>query len=249
MKKAFKIGCLIFFVLFLSLFLYLVLTREERIAANAIIEDSIKYYRREINARMIRVGQALPKLDPYSEPKPFPEGIISWSETLQTSVEEVKRFTDSSFITNPPLRYGPWLTEILFTIEQSYHEKGSRSIYKLIEASRDVFNRKYLMIYDPIYHSQPKLTDHQTFEPGIFYGWMIYVDFQSGKPLGYARFQTNTTLSRIDNEQYGVGLEVVNIPIVSIPVVNTTDVEKKLMEDFRNEFFRKSDSTFRAFKR
>lgn len=249
MKKVFKIGCLSIVALLLVFFVWGVLTRKERIANNLVIEDSIRFYTREINKRMVRVGQKLPKLTAYAEPKPFPAGSISWKETLQTSVEEVTRFSDTSYVATPPLQYGPWLTQPLNDVEETYlTEEKKWNIYKVIKSSREVYQKKFLMVYQPIFHTQPKLVDKKSFNPGVFYGWMVYVNFNTGEPLGYAKFQANTTLYKIDNKQYGVGIEVVNVPVFSVPLVKTTDVEKKLLDNFREQFFHKTDSTFLVYK-
>lgn len=250
MKKFLRFGCLGISGLFLLIFIALFFTRDERIAENKVMRDSINYFRTEINQRMLQARKSLSMLDIAAKPKPFPEGPIPWEVTLQTSVEEVNRFTDSGFVNEPPLQYGPWLTDILNVLEKSYSTDTSHwNLYELMKATRTIYREKYLMVYDPITHAQPKFIDENTFTGGSFLGRMIFVDFISGELLGHCYLFSRNTLKAIEKHQLGVGVEVVNVPIYTIPLVNTNDAEKVLHEDFRNEFFRKSDSTFQAFKK
>jgi len=249
MKKFLKIGCLGFSGLLLLLFLALYFTRDERKAENKEMRDSINYFRTAINHRMLQVKKSLSMLDNAAKPKPFPAGPIPWEVTLQTSVEEVSRFTDTGFVAEPPISYGPWLTDILYILEKSYTTDTTQwNLYELVKATRTIYREKYLMVYDPMAHAQPKFIDENRFTGGSFLGRMIFVDFTSGELLGYSYLFSRTTLKTIEKHQLGVGVEVVKIPVYTIPLVNITDSEKILLEDFRNEFFRKSDSTFQAFK-
>lgn len=195
---------------------------------------------------MLQVSQKLPALNAESEALPFPAGSIQWNKTLQTSQDEINRFREDGFTMNPPLTYGPWLSQVMQDIEQACNKPVEKwNIYEIKKAGRYILDQNFLMVYAPINYMQPKITNKKTFLPGYFDGWMILVDFKQGIPLGYARFQCATTLYKLEYRQFGIGIDP--IPI-SLPLFKTTNVQKELEDDFRNEFFRKSDSTYMAFK-
>ncbi|HEX8041661.1 MAG TPA: hypothetical protein VF490_21085 [Chryseosolibacter sp.] len=251
MKKVFKIGCLVSLAVFAGVILLAIFEpdalRERRLRVEKEGRDSARYYLDEVRNRMIRVREKLPALTPESEPAPFPLRTLQWNETLQTSADEVNRFTDNGFAVSPPIPYGPWLSKLMQDIERAYHEPEEEwKTYEITKAGRSILNFDFLMVYSPLNHIEPRLVDKETFQPGYFDGWMIFVDFKNGTPLGYARFQSATTLYNVEYHQLGIGIGP--IP-VSIPLFKTTDVQKELTDDFRNEFFRKTDSTFMAFKR
>jgi hypothetical protein len=250
MKKAFKIGCLVFIVLFTGVVLLAIfepdVLREKRLRVEKQGRDSVRYYLDEVQKRMIQVRERLPVLTHESSPAPFPAGPVQWNKTLQTSLDEVSRFTQNGFAIDPPIIYGPWLSQVMHDIEKGYHEPSEKwNIYEIIKAGKYVLSQEFLMVFVPLYHSQPKVIDKKTFLPGYFDGWMILVDFRNGTPLGYARFQAATTLYKVEYRQFGIGVNPVPF---SLPLFKTTNVEKELEEDFRKEFFRKADSTFIALK-
>lgn len=248
MKRVFKIGCLTLVVAFIGLILLVIFEpdalRNRRLQVEREAFDSAQYYIDEVSHRMKQVRHSLPILLDDAKPMPFPAGPIPWNSTLPTSVQEVFCFTDSGFVITTPLQHGPWLTQIMRTIEDSYSQpKEKWNTYTIKQDGRNILNRKYLMVYDPIYYWPPKVLDKKSFQPGYFDGWMIFLDFTNGDVLGYSRFQFYSTLYQIKNNQIGVG-----VGPLSLPLVSTTDVQKELNEDFRNAFFNRTDSTFLALK-
>lgn len=240
MKKVFKFGCLPLLGIFGLIVLYFAFEPEswknER-------KNNAQQYVDSVANKMQLVRQSLPILTESSSPQPFPAGGIDWNITLQTSVDEVNHFSDQGFVSNLPILYGPWLAQPMQFIEQAFDTTRIRNDFELIDAGKAIMKNKFLMVYQPLYHLQPKLVDKKTFLPGYFDGWMIYVDFTNGKPLGHARFQSFTTLYKVDTKNLGLG-----VGPLSIPILNTTDVQEELDKDFRKEFFRKTDSTFLALK-
>jgi hypothetical protein len=238
--KALKIGCLSILGLFVLLALYFIFEPEswkkERLNKAQSYVDSVVY-------RMIVVNDSLPDLNEVSIPRAFPAGAIDWSVTLQTSVEQVHLLAKKESPYAKPLQYGPWLTQLLADVAASSDTTQGRDEFKLIGSGEKIMKMKYLVVYQPLYYAPPKVVNKKTFLPGYFDGWMIYVDFKTGRILGYADFQSVTTLARVDTKNLGVG-----VGPLTLPLINTTDVQGELDKDFRNEFFRKSDSTFMANK-
>lgn len=240
MKKALKIGCLSIVGIMAIGLLYSIFEPESWKNERA---HKAQAYIDSVVMRITAVKNTLPVLDDVSIPKPFPAGTIDWNVTLQTSVEQINAFTQKQSPTQTALQYGPWLSQIMADIADSFDTTRIRDEFKLIYSGAQIMKMKYLVVYQPLYYASPRLVDKKTFLPGYFDGWMIYVDFRTGQTLGYADFQSFTTLVKVDTKNLGVG-----VGPLSVPLINTTDVQGELDKDFRNEFFRKSDSTFMANK-
>ena len=241
MKKALKIGCFSIVGFFVLVVLYFIFEPEswknERL-------NKAKNHVKNATKRMAKLNEALPMIDEETIPKPFPTEPFEWANTLFASVEEIISFKDTAFIAKQnQLTYGPWRSAMLQTIEECYDPTLVHDPFKQIRDGEEVLKRKYIMVYQPVHHLQPRMIDKKTFQPGYFDGWMIYMDIDNVKTLGYARFQSFTTLYKIDGQSLGVG-----VGPIAIPLINTTNFNDELQKDFENEFFRKTDSTYRAFK-
>jgi len=164
---------------------------------------------------------------------------------LQTGFDEVSNFSDAGYDLKRPLKYGPWLTASLESIEGFYDSSKYRDFIEEAKFGRAIMKMKYLMVYKPLQHIQPRVIDDKTFQPGYFYGWMIFVDMFNPKVLGYAKMYCHTTLYKIEYDKIGVGIGP--LP-VSIPLFKTANVKQELLDNFRDQFFSKTDSVFNLFK-